>query len=176
LKISSKIYSWIKLIGLALIIIGLSYQFLMIPAVVKGQSMFPTLENNNGIVVTKTTSIDRFDMIVFDAPDKDSKYVKRVIGVPGDRIEMIDDILYVNDKTYKEEYVNRDEEYDQMTENFSLEDVAGVTKVPEGHYFVLGDNRTHSKDSRRFGLISEDSIVGEVKFRFFPLRELAVKE
>lgn len=176
MKINRKIYPWVKIIGLALVIVCISYQFLLIPAVVKGQSMFPTLENNNGIVVTKTTSIDRFDMIVFDAPDEDTKYVKRVIGVPGDSVEMIDDILYVNGKPYEEEYVNRDVEFDQITEDFSLEDVAGVTKVPEGHFFVLGDNRTRSKDSRRFGLISEDSVVGEVKFRFYPIREIAVTE
>ncbi|WHY01364.1 signal peptidase I [Neobacillus sp. DY30] len=173
-KIKKELFSWAKSIGFALIIVFICRQFIFVPVTVKGESMIPTLENNNRIVVSKTSSIQRFDLIVFHAPDADKQYVKRVIGVPGDSIKMKDDILYVNGEPYKETYVNREIKSNKITEDFTLHDIAGLSKVPKGHLFILGDNRLRSKDSREFGLILEDSVVGEVKFRFYPFNEIDV--
>lgn len=139
--------------------------------------MEPTFEDKDRIIVSKISSIDRFDMIVFNAPDADENYIKRVIGVPGDHIEMIDDILYVNSEAYDEPYVSYvegDPITYRITENFTLEEITGSEKVPEGAYFVLGDHRLKSSDSRNFGFIYDDDVIGEAKFRFYPFMDIGI--
>ncbi|MFJ7745440.1 signal peptidase I [Peribacillus sp. NPDC097295] len=164
-----EIVSWMKSILIALIVVFICRQFLFVPVTVKGESMEPTFENSDRIVVTKVGNIEHSDMVVFHAPDAEKEYIKRVIGLEGDRVKMKDDMLYINGKPYKEPYVKSNKEQippdENLTENFDV-------KVPEGSLFVMGDNRRHSWDSRRFGVISEDSLVGKVEFRFFPLNEL----
>ena len=117
-------------------------------------------------------------MIVFHAPDVDGKdYIKRVIGLPGDSIDMKDDVLYINGKAVEEPYLNANKEdnpINKLTEDFSLQEKTGESQVPKNMLFVMGDNRLISKDSRIFGFISYDSIVGEVKFRFYPLQEIGI--
>lgn len=172
-KKRKEIYSWIKSILFAFIIVLVCRQFLFSPVVVKGESMLPTLENHNRLIINKIGKIDRFDLIVFDAPDvkkgTKAEYIKRVIGLPGDRLVMKDDVLYINGKAYKEPYVKRGN--GKTTKDFTLEEIAGKTIIPDGYYFVMGDNRLKSNDSRRFGLISKDSIIGKVTLRFYPLED-----
>ncbi|MBN6889470.1 signal peptidase I [Cytobacillus horneckiae] len=171
--IKEDLISWMKTLLLALLIAFICRQFIFSPMTVKGESMSPTFEENNWIFVSKTSTIDRFDMVVFHAPEENEKYVKRVIGVPGDEIEMKDDILYVNGQAFEEPYVKR--EYRLMvntiTADFTLNELTGKQTVPEGYYFVLGDNRQKSYDSREFGFIEEESLIGEVKFKIYPLNE-----
>lgn len=171
-KTKNEIYSWVKSIIIAFILAFLCTNFLFAPTTVKGESMSPTFEDKDKVLISKISEIERFDIIVFNAPDADERYIKRVIGLPGDTIEMDNDILYVNGKAYKEKYLdeNRKETpLSKLTENFTLEELTGETKVPEGKLFVLGDNRLESYDSRRFGFIASEEVIGEVKFRFFPL-------
>jgi signal peptidase I len=153
--------SWAKAFLFGFLSVWLVKSFLFVPIVVDGKSMYPTLENNDKVIVSKVTSIERFDIVVFVPPHIDEYYIKRVIGLPGDSIEIKDDILYVNGKSYKEEYVNRIKGFEKVTED-------GKVKVPNGEYFVLGDNRLKSLDSRYFGFIKENSLVGEAVFRFYP--------
>ncbi|MGE7780954.1 signal peptidase I [Peribacillus sp. NPDC097264] len=168
-----ELFSWVKSVLIALIVVFICRQFLFVPVTVKGESMEPTYENNDRIVVTKFGNIEHFDMVVFHAPDAEKDYIKRVIGLAGDSVEMKDDVLYINGKQYKEPYVESKKEEIQsdenLTENFDV-------KVPKGTLFVMGDNRRHSWDSRRFGVIREDSLVGKVEFRFFPLNELGAPQ
>ena len=171
-----EIFSWVKSILLAVALVVICREFIFMPVTVDGESMLPTFEEKNKVVVSKLTSIDRFDMVVFDAPDDSVLYIKRVIGLPGDTIEVKDEVLYVNGKAYNEEYVNREYDGEIVTGDFTLEEMTGSTKVPEGSYFVMGDNRLRSKDSRTFGFISEETIEGEVKFRFFPFNEIGMPE
>ncbi|WP_100329949.1 signal peptidase I [Bacillus xiapuensis] len=169
-------YSWIKSIAFALVIVFICREFIFTPVVVKGESMEPTFGNNHRVVVSKTSKIERFDMIVFKATDKNEQYIKRVIGLPGDRVEMKDDVLYVNGKPYEEPYVKRNNnmELSRVTGDFTLKELTGNEKVPNGYFFVLGDNRLKSRDSRDFGFIAADSVIGEVKFQFYPLQELGM--
>ncbi|MDQ0270388.1 signal peptidase I [Cytobacillus purgationiresistens] len=89
-----EIYSWVKSIVFAFIITFICRVFIFIPTTVFGESMLPTFNNEDRIVVSKTSEIQRSDVIVFDAPDMAGKqYIKRVIGLPGDSIEMKDDVL-----------------------------------------------------------------------------------
>lgn len=167
-----EVYSWVKSIAFAFIIAFLCRQFIFTPNTVHGESMSPTFEDENKIILSKTSEIQRFDIIVFHAPDSDENYIKRVIGLPGDQIKVKDDVLYINGKVYEEPYLEKgkkDNILDKFTNDFSLD-----STVPENSLFVLGDNRLVSKDSRIFGCIPKDSVIGEVKFRYYPLKEIGM--
>jgi signal peptidase I len=167
----SELISWIQSVAIAFVIALVIRQFLFTPVVVSGQSMHPTFENDNKVVISKIYKIDRFDMIVFHAPNSDDDFIKRVIGLPGDVVVMKDDTLYINGEEYAEDYVqrNKDEVFEgqKLTQDFKVE-------VPEGYLYVLGDNRRNSTDSRILGFIDEKSVVGSVKFRFYPFNEIGI--
>lgn len=172
-----EVLSWIKTFVFIILIVVLVRTFLFTTITVNGDSMFPTFENNDRLVVNKVSKLKRFDMVVFEAPDSDSLYIKRVIGLPGDSLEVKDDILYVNGKATDEPYLEENKkknEFDYLTDDFTLEELTGETKVPEGKLFVLGDNRIYSKDSRNFGFISEESLIGETFFQYLPLNKMGI--
>ncbi len=153
--------------------------FLFALVSVDGQSMAPTLEHNDRLVLNKVSSIDRFDIVVFPAPDDpEKKYIKRVIGVPGDEIEYREDVLYLNGHQVDEPYLDHyhKEEYfsSYITGNFSLQSLYGTETVPEGQYFVLGDNRLNSRDSRSFGFIDGELIDGETQIQLWPFDEIGM--
>ncbi|MGE7761350.1 signal peptidase I [Peribacillus sp. NPDC097895] len=172
----SEVLSWLKSILFAIMIVFICQQFLFTPVTVKGESMEPTYENDDRIVVTKVGMPERFDMVVFNAPDRDELYIKRVIGLPGDSVVMKDDVLYINGKKYTEPYLETKKAEiprgENLTENFNLKDSFGKTKVPVGSLFVMGDNRRNSWDGRRFGFISEQSLVGKAEIRIYPLNKM----
>lgn len=170
-----EVYAWIKSITFALIIAFLCRNFLFSPTTVYGESMEPTFQDKDRVLISKTSDIQRFDVVVFNAPDADKRYIKRVIGLPGDNVEMKDDVLYINGKPYEEPYVKRNNDITlRVTGDFTLKELTGKTTVPNGYFFVLGDNRLISKDSRKFGFISADSIIGEVKLQFFPIKDIGL--
>lgn len=144
-------------------------QFFLAPVTVKGVSMEPTFENNNKLIVNKLEKVNRFDMIVFHAPDADKNYIKRVIGLPGDKIVFKNDHLYINGQYYKEPYLEKEKEElylgGLLTGDFEA-------AVPKGCIFVMGDNRKNSSDSRIFGAIKEDSVIGIVDFRYYPIQSM----
>lgn len=158
-------------VGLAAILFLLR-QFVFMPVVVKGHSMDPTLADGERVIALKNTGVDRFDIVTFPAPDEENKnYIKRVIGLPGETIEYKNDVLYVNGKEVDEPYLDQFKEGltdgGPLTYDFSLEQL-DAEKVPEGEYFVLGDNRRNSKDGRMIGFVSEEKISGNVKFVLWP--------
>ncbi|MBB4826105.1 signal peptidase I [Sporosarcina luteola] len=167
----SEIMSWIKSLAIAFVIVFVVRQFLFAPVVVSGQSMEPTFESNNRVVISKIHKLDHFDLIVFHAPGSKEDYIKRVIGLPGDTVEMKDDQLFINGKAYDEPYIEANKEKifkdQKLTEDFEV-------TVPEGQLFVLGDNRRNSTDSRMIGCIEESSVVGKVEFRFFPFNSIGI--
>lgn len=174
---------WLVSIGLALLIVGLLYAFVIKPYNVKGDSMDPTLKDGERVIVNKLGKtfghLDRGNVIVFHA-DENSDYVKRIIGVPGDHIEYKHDVLYVNGKKTAEPYLDynmKHKNYEEITGSFKSSDLpnsGGQYKIPTDKYLVLGDNREVSKDSRAFGLIDKKQIVGKVSLRFWPFSEFKV--
>lgn len=164
---------WLVLLA-AFILVRL---FVFTPVTVNGESMAPTLHHKDKLLVLKLAGIDRFDIIVFET-ENDELFVKRVIGLPGDQVEYINDTLYINGKAYEEPYLDAakkrfKEEYGEemdFTPDFSLEDL-GYDKVPEDAFFVLGDNRIKSYDSRygEIGFIPSEKVVGEASVLFWPL-------
>jgi len=177
-NVKNEIYSWVKALVLALIIAFLVRAFLFSPTVVLGESMSPTLENNDKVIINKISDIQRFDIVMFNAPDSNEYYVKRVIGLPGDTVEVRDDVLYINGEAVDEPYLYEDREdkglFGTFTADFTLQEMTGKIKVPEKSIFVLGDNRINSRDSRSFGFVPEESILGEVKFQIYPLDDIGV--
>ncbi|PAD35636.1 signal peptidase I [Terribacillus saccharophilus] len=165
-------------IGIAIIALFIFRSYFYFPSTVYGESMAPTLEDQNKILISRVGNIDRFDEVVFHAPDQDASYVKRVIGVPGDKIEYKNDVLYVNGKKHAEPYLkemkNAMQEDALFTNNFKLRDVIGEDTIPDGYLFVMGDNRRNSKDSRMFGLIPQSTVIGEVKFRYYPFPQMGL--
>ncbi len=149
-------------------------RFLFVPISVDGPSMEPTLHHGDRLILNKITDPGRFDIVVFPAPDDPEKqYIKRVIGAPGDTIAYEDSELFIDGNHIEEPYVDKLEEsvpnWESYSMDFKLEEVTGVSTVPEGAYFVMGDNRINSKDSRSFGFIQEEDITGIANLRIWPL-------
>ncbi|MDM5336752.1 signal peptidase I [Fictibacillus enclensis] len=177
---SSQLWDWIKAIGIALILALLIKNFLFEQYVVYGESMMPTIENGNRLIVNKLGynigEPKRFDLIVFHANSQED-YIKRVIGMPGEHIEYVNDHLFINGKQVDEPYLDdykKQVTNGNLTGDFTLEEVTGKKVIPKGKVFVMGDNRLHSIDSRHIGLVDESKIVGEVNLRYWPMEELKV--
>ena len=169
-SILSIIWSWIWSFIVAFIIVGGVYFFLGRPFTVSGASMYPTLHNGDRMVLSKVGDIHRFDVVILKAPDENVEYIKRVIGMPGDTIEMKSGVLYINGKKVDQPFINTEALAKQTVfmDDFTLESLTDESKVPEGKYFVLGDNRGVSKDSRMIGFIDRSAIEGKAVFTIWP--------
>ena len=169
-SILSIIWSWIWSFIVAFIIVGGVYFFLGRPFTVSGASMYPTLHNGDRMVLSKVGDIHRFDVVILKAPDENVEYIKRVIGMPGDTIEMKSGVLYINGKKVDQPFINTEALAKQTVfmDDFTLESLTGESKVPEGKCFVLGDNRGVSKDSRMIGFIDRSAIEGKAVFTIWP--------
>jgi len=145
------------------------YLFVAQPNQVKGASMDPTFGSGDYIFTSKVTykmrAYHRGDVIVFKSPhNPDIEYIKRIIGVPGDFVMVKDSEVYVNGRKLTENYIAA--KTNLWEGGFSKN--GEETKVTEGMLFVMGDNRPRSSDSREFGLITEESVIGQVFYRYFP--------
>lgn len=168
---------WFKAGAIAFVLFIFIRTFFFSSYEVDGESMQPTLQDGNKLVVNKIgyqiQDINRFDVIVFHANNKED-YVKRVIGLPGDKIMYEDDWLYVNGIKYREPYL-KDFKHpfpgQNLTGDFTLAELTNSRNVPAGKLFVMGDNRLGSMDSRHFGYVSIDQVVGKVDIRYWPLDE-----
>ena len=169
-SILSIIWSWIWSFIIAFIIVGGVYFFLGRPFTVSGASMYPTLHNGDRMVLSKVGDVHRFDVVILKAPDENVEYIKRVIGMPGDTVEMKSGVLYINGKKVDQPFINTEALAKQTVfiDDFTLESLTGESKVPEGKYFVLGDNRGVSKDSRMIGFIDRSAIEGKAVFTIWP--------
>lgn len=159
---------WVRDVLISLAVSAFFIIFLYQPVKVEGTSMMPTLEDQERVFINKFVyrleQIQRGDVVVFQYPRDTSKsYIKRVIAVPGDQIRIDEGILYVNDRQVAEEYVP------QM-----YEDVRSYppTVVPPHAYFVLGDHRNLSNDSRDFGSVDESYIYGKAVFGYWPVAKM----
>lgn len=152
----------------------LARYYIFTPIIVNGASMDPTLEDQERLIGLKFGEIKRFEIVTFNAPDeKEDDYIKRVIGLPGDTVQYKEDVLYINgqatDEPYLAEFKAKIGSGEVLTDDFSA-------TVPANTYFVMGDNRQNSKDSRRLGAIAEDEIIARAKFSFWPLNTVGTLE
>lgn len=170
-KTKQEVISWVKSLLIAALVAVLLRTFLFSPYIVKGESMEPTLHNEEKIFVNKyhsIASLNRGDIVIIKGEKEN--YVKRVIGFPGDQVEMRNDELIINGKVVNESYLLEN----RKTANaigLRLTGDFGPLIVPEGELFVMGDNRLHSQDSRNgLGYIKKSSIIGKSEFVFSPIK------
>lgn len=181
MKAFKELMSWIVPIAIGLLLALLIKQFTFQFVRVDGPSMQPNLQNNERVVCLKQAKIHRGSVVVFDANGVDpqvsvkTEYVKRVIGLPGDTVEAKNGNLYVNGKKVDQSYISKSER-SSGTGTWTLHSISqenswvlhnGAYKVPKGEYFVLGDHRSVSNDSRYWGFVPKSKIVGIVKVGFW---------
>jgi signal peptidase I len=163
---------WLKDILLAVVIAFLMVVFLYQPVKVEGTSMQPELLDQERIFVNKFVyhfeEIHRGDIVVFWYPKDPSKsFIKRVLGVPGDVVSVRDGQVYINGQLVEERYVPR---------GYQDADSYPPVRVREGHYYVLGDHRNASNDSRSWGLVPRKYIYGKAVFRYWPVEKAGFLE
>jgi len=151
------------------------YLFIMQPNQVKGASMDPTFATGDYIFTSKITykmrNYHRGEVVVFKAPSNpEIEYIKRIIGLPGDTVMVKDSEVYVNGVMLNEPYIA--DKTNVWEGGFSKEGEA--TTVPDGMLFVMGDNRPRSSDSREFGPITQESVIGLVFYRYYPPTKMGV--
>ena len=141
--------------------------FIVTPIKVNGESMYPTLEEGDIMILNKTAYYfnkpERFDIVVVNMPDE--YLIKRVIGLPGEHIEYKDNTLYVDGKKVKENFKHG------VTDDFNIEELGSDT-IPLNTYLVLGDNRENSLDSRELGFIREDQLLGRTSLIILPFNRI----
>lgn len=192
-----EVFEWVYCIVIALVLALLIRYFIGTPTVVKQVSMFPTLKQNQRLILNKTVrtfngTYERGDIITFEAPSVSSaksikaeynyepsnwfesftyyvleinkiSYIKRVIALPGEHVEIKDEKVYINGEELEEAYLQ--EGVKTEAKNSHLIDFV----VPEGYIFAMGDNRTQSMDCREFGCVPIEKIESKVLIRFWPL-------
>ncbi len=172
-KVKSEILEWLKTIGIACILAFFITLFIR-PTLVKGYSMYPTLEENDYLIINKRPYTmhepNKGDIVIFKSHlvqenGKEKDLVKRVVGLPGDKVKVMNGKVYVNDVELKEDYINGD-----------YTDGIIDTIVPNGHIFAMGDNRPNSLDSRdpRVGFVDEDEIIGRAFVRLYPFNKIGL--
>lgn len=169
------IKEWGSYIGIILAVI-LIRTYIVTPVIVRGDSMYSTLEDGEVLFLSKITykvsDINRFDIVVLD--DLDDLIIKRIIGMPGDKVVYKDGIMYINDEELKEDY------NDFIMEDFDVDSICEINGIecngviPDNMYLVLGDNRMVSADSRVKGLFSKEQILGKTIFRVWPLNRVGI--
>jgi len=157
---------WLRDIGLSIGLAAVVIVFLYQPVKVEGTSMLPWLEDQERIFVNKFVyrfdEIHRGDVIVFRFPlDPSKSYIKRVVGLPGDRVEITDGAVYVNGRLVEEPYLAP--EFRDRSSHPPLE-------APPGHVYVLGDHRNTSNDSRIWGTVPLEYVTGKAVFAYWPLQ------
>ena len=162
------------------VVIAVIFVFIVSVVPVSGNSMNPTLTDGNMVLVFKPSywfsSIKRNDIVVIRTEDK-IRYVKRIIGLPGERVDYLKGFLYINNEPFKENIEFGD---NVTTNNFMMEDICEESEcpnyvIPENMYLVLGDYRIDSKDSRdpEIGLVTKKEIDGKVVFKVWPISEFS---
>ncbi|MGM8211918.1 signal peptidase I [Virgibacillus sp. W0430] len=157
---------WGKAIVIALLLAFFLRSFVFATSIVEGESMDPALEDGERVIFNKFIYIisepDRGDIVIIKRPHKN--YVKRIIALPEETIEMKDHVLYINGIEQKQPFIT--ESAKLLTGNF------GPIQVPSQSYYVMGDNRAISKDSRNgLGFIDRNEIIGRSEFIIYPFKE-----
>lgn len=141
-----------------IIVVILVRTFIATPVRVNGSSMYPTLKGNEIMLLNKLGHINRFDIVVLKIDGREDNLIKRIIGLPGETVEIKDNDIYINDKKIDDKY--------GYGVTYNIDKVT----LKKDEYFILGDNRKISLDSRVFGTIHKDEIKGTTDFIMYPFK------
>ncbi len=179
-KIFGFILDSVQALVLALSVFVLLYLFVAQPNQVHGSSMYPNFYDKEFILTEKISyrfkEPARGEVVVFKAPpsepcsENECEYIKRVIGLPGDTVKIVEDQIWINGNPLREDYIPSD--YPTNPGSY-LRDGRSVI-IPPGEYLFLGDNRPHSRDGREFGPVPKENIVGRALIRYWPLNRLGI--
>lgn len=163
--LGEELVAWFKTLGSAAVYATLIVTFGFQVARVEGQSMAPTLEDQDRLIVSKFAyrigEPSRGDIVMLYYPvDPDKSFVKRIIAEEGDQVRIVDGAVYVNDVPQSDEFV---------PEEYRDHESYGPEIVPEGYYFVMGDHRNNSSDSRHWGPVPKKYVIGKVELRWWPI-------
>jgi signal peptidase I len=164
-QVKDELVAWVKTLLSAAVYAVLIVTFGFQVARVEGQSMAPTLEDQDRLIVNKLVyrigEPRRGDIVMLYYPlNPEKSFVKRVIAEEGDTVRIVDGRVYVNDIPLKDDYVPSE---------FRSHDDWGPQVIPEGYYFVMGDHRNNSSDSRHWGMVPKKYIIGKVQLRWWPV-------
>jgi signal peptidase I len=164
-QVKEELVAWVKTLMSAAVYAVLIVTFLFQVARVEGQSMAPTLEDQDRLIVNKLVyrigEPRRGDIVMLYYPlNPEKSFVKRVIAEEGDTVRIVDGRVYVNDIPLKDDYV---------ASEYRSHDDYGPQVIPEGYDFVMGDHRNNSSDSRHWGMVPKKYIIGKVQIRWWPV-------
>jgi signal peptidase I len=174
-KIGSFFLDLVETVVMAMAVFVIIYLFLFQPHQVKGSSMLPNFHDGEYILTDKISyrlkEPQRGDVVVFRAPrNEEYDYIKRIVGLPSDTLKIKNGKIFVNNTPFNESYLSSD--HITLPGKFYKE---GETfAIPKDQYFVLGDNRSHSSDSREWGLVPKENIVGKAWLRYWPTNRFGV--
>ncbi|MEI5988898.1 signal peptidase I [Enterococcus crotali] len=164
---------------IACIFIWVLSLFLFTFSKVDGYSMLPTLSENDFVYINRRARIKRFSIAYFKTPDQHGKAMRRIIGLPGETVEYKGDKLFVNNEEVMESFIDNQEVKKMQsmdtffTEDFDTKTIKnGQLIIPKDSYLVLGDNRPYSTDSRYYGFVPKENIIGVVKVRILPIHKI----
>jgi signal peptidase I len=162
-------WHYVRVMAITIAVVVCLRVFIFDVVQVNGGSMIPTLHNTDSLISSKIAyrlnDPQRFDIVLLDAPDQSGYFIKRVIGLPNERIEIRSGMVFINGELLSEEYLNN-----------IYTDGDTDTVIPEGCYFVMGDNRPISRDSRSDSIrnIAKEHIKGKAIFRFYPFSSFKI--
>lgn len=167
----------LEVVVFAIAIFLFVYLLLLQPHKIKGQSMEPNFSDGEYLLTEKVSyrfnEPERGDVVVFKAPGTGGEeFIKRIIGLPGEEISLIDRKIHINARALDEEYLGVGE----ITNPGTFLDNGEIIRIPAEHYFVMGDNRSASSDSRTWGFITTEEITGRAWVTYWPLDKFGVIE
>jgi len=194
-KFTELVKEYLPTLAVAGLVVFVVRTFIAEPRYIPTSSMEPTLQINDRLIIEKLSyrfrKPERGEVVVFNppavsvVPDASKVYIKRLIGLPGDRISIREGTVFINDKALNEPYIKEAPDYTLPTDDFSKcegcfqppEITQTIVKnqkilsftVPQGSYWMMGDNRNNSLDSHAWGFLPEQNIVGRASFRYWPL-------
>ncbi len=169
-SISRSVLEVVEIVVIALILSWVLRTFVVEARVIPTGSMLPTIQLQDRVVVDKLffkfTGLHRGDIVVFHPPasaHSKEDFIKRVIGLPGEKIEVKNGRVYINDQPLVEDYIAEPPNYQY-----------GPQIIPQNAYFVMGDNRNNSADSHEWGMLPAENITGRALFRYWPLNRFGL--
>lgn len=174
-RVLAAIFDFLQGIVVFLAMLVMVYLFIMAPQEINGASMEPNFHNGEYILTNKVLykfrNPKRGDVVIFKSPrNKEIDYIKRILGLPGDTVRLEKSTFYINGQTLPEPYLDPE----SITYGGSYLAEGEEATVPPGTYFVVGDNRQHSSDSRDFGPVALEDFIGVAFLRYFPFSQFGV--